>query len=320
MTTCSEAPRAFNPKIPFSRSEARAAGLSEDVLRTSAYHRVFYDCYVCSTITVTPALRARAAVGKVGGGAYASHHTAARLWGIPVPVDGLIHVTARKSDGRTRCRGILTHQPLTTSDRIGVRDSVRVSSPSQVFCELAAAGLGLVDLVVAGDAMLKKKQATLESLSTIVESMTGRGARLAGRALGYLRLGVDSPMESRLRMLLVLAGLPEPTVNVILREVNGEWGRRLDMCLEALKLIIEYDGEQHGGLDHRDADIHRREELERLGYRVISVTAHGIYRDPLTTLCRVRDAIRERGGHAPFRFQPEWRRHFPTRPGTLRQD
>ena len=190
---------------------------------------------------------------------------------------------------------------------------MRVSTPDQIFCELASAGVGLVDLVVAGDAMLKAKLATRESLEKHVKRMRGCGRRVARRALGYVRSGVDSPMESRLRMLLVLAGLPEPEVNYILRRFAGEWGRRFDMWYPELKLIIEYDGTQHGELEQRDSDIHRREELERLGYRLVSVTSRGIYHDPSRTLRSVADAIRERGGYAPNRFQPEWRQHFVAR-------
>ena len=47
--------------------------------------------------------------------------------------------------------------------------------------------------------------------------MEGRGCRLARRAASLAREGVDSPQETRLRLLLVLAGLPEPRVNVIIR-------------------------------------------------------------------------------------------------------
>lgn len=45
-----------------------------------------------------------------------------------------------------------------------------------------------------------------------------------------MRQGVDSPMETRLRMLIVLAGYPEPRVNVIIRHENGDWSTRLDLC------------------------------------------------------------------------------------------
>lgn len=246
----------------------------------------------------------------LGDTGHASHHTAAELWGLPIRPDGLVHVTAAKLSGRTRSRGIFTHQPLSIPGRTAVRHGVRVSVPAQLFCELAAIGYNLVELVVIGDAMLKAELVTRKALNQIVASMSGAGARLARRALGFVRAGVDSAMESRLRMLLVLAGLAEPKVNHILRKFDGSWDRRFDMCYLELKLIIEYDGEQHGELVHRDSDLHRREELERLGYKIVAVTSLGIYRDPGLTLRRVADAIRERGGHAPRRFQPEWRVHF----------
>ena len=41
-------------------------------------------------------------------------------------------------------------------------------------------------------------------------------------------------------MLIVLAGFPEPEVNMIIRHDDGEWSVRLDLCYPHLKLIIEY--------------------------------------------------------------------------------
>jgi hypothetical protein len=148
-------------------------------------------------------------------------------------------------------------------------------------------------------------------LKRVVDGMSGCGVRIARRALGYLRVGVDSPVESRLRMLLVLAGFPEPQVNLILRGFDGEWARRFDLCYLALKLIIEYDGDRHGDLEHRESDNDRREKLERLGYKIVQVTSLGIYRDPAKTLRRVADAMLELGGRPPARWRPEWRQHFP---------
>ncbi len=96
----------------------------------------------------------------------------------------------------------------------------------------------------------------------------------------------------------------------------GDWSRRFDLCYLALKLIVEYDGEQHGALEHRDGYIHRREQLERLGFTLVPVTSLGIYRDPATTLRRVSDALRTSGGPTPGRWRPEWKQHFP---GSARQ-
>jgi hypothetical protein len=126
---------------------------------------------------------------------------------------------------------------------------------------------------------------------------------------------MDSPQESRLRLLLVLAGLPEPTVNLIIRGRDGSWRRRYDLAYQHVRLIIEYDGRQHVE-DSRQwlTDIFRREELDQMRWRLVIVTSEGIYRDPLRTLGRVRDAVLECGATGIRRtFRPQWKLHLPVR-------
>jgi hypothetical protein len=94
-------------------------------------------------------------------------------------------------------------------------DGLRVGTPVQAFLELASS-LDLVELVVLGDSLVKPKHFTPEALLAAAAGWTRNGAARARKAAGFVRPGVDSPKESRLRMLLVLAGLPEPTVNLII--------------------------------------------------------------------------------------------------------
>ena len=61
-----------------------------------------------------------------------------------------------------------------------------------------------------------------EGLRDAALAWHGRGAKLARRAARFVRDGVDSAMETRLRMLLVLAGLPAPEVNFILHHPDRE--------------------------------------------------------------------------------------------------
>ena len=122
-------------------------------------------------------------------------------------------------------------------------------------------------------------------------------------------------METRLRMLMVLAGLPEPVVNHIEYGSNGAWAKRFDLCYPDLLLIIEYDGRQHAEDDRQWArDIERREELDIDGWRLIVVRAAGIYTEPGRTLERIMDAMRDRGARRlPFTLNREWERYFPGR-------
>jgi Protein of unknown function (DUF559) len=144
--------------------------------------------------------------------------------------------------------------------------------------------------------------------------MTWNGTRFALRAVRLMREGVDSLMETRLRLLLVLAGSPEPTVNLIVRGEEGSWRMRFDLCYLDQRLIVEYDGRQHrADAEQWERDVYRREDLDRMGYRLLIVTRRGIYNEPNRTLERVRDALRERSVRVPSRFKNDWRHHFVIR-------
>ena len=299
--------------IPFTRAQARAADISVKSLLSRKFHKVGWDLYVAATTPITTRLRAAALLRLAPSGAYISHHTAAELWGAVAPASSAVHLTVATTGARLTRRGVTSHVRIVPSD-VRTVDGVRVSAPAQVFIELAAAGVGLVDLVVLGDSLVKAGRVTPAEL-VAAASGTDPGCRAARRAAGYVRAGVDSPMESRLRMLLVLAGLPEPQVNYLVRFPNGEWRRRYDLCYPELRLLVEYDGRQHAE-DTRQwqSDIHRREELDTIGWRIIVVVAEGIFVEPLRTLERVRDALRARGVKGLRRnFNPEWKLYFPGR-------
>jgi hypothetical protein len=133
-----------------------------------------------------------------------------------------------------------------------------------------------VDLVVLGDAMLKAELTTIPTLIGAIEAWQGYGTRLAVRAARLMREGVDSPMETRVRLLIVLAGLPEPTVNVIVRGEDGSWRMRFDLCYLEQRLIVEYDGRRHADSPEQwERDIYRREDLDRMDYRLLIVTSLG---------------------------------------------
>ena len=96
--------RAFDPNQPFSRAEARAAGIGLKTLLSSRFHKIFYDCYVSSTVPPTTRLRAKAALEVSPPGTFISHATAARIWGGIVPDTPDVHVTVPgTAASRTGC-------------------------------------------------------------------------------------------------------------------------------------------------------------------------------------------------------------------------
>src|SRR5215211_1625047 len=197
----------FDPRQPFSRAEARAAGLTPEMLLSKRFHKIFWDAYVSRDVPITALLRAKAVIRLVPCGSYISHHTAAELWGAVAPADGATHVTLPSASGRQVRQGVRSHyrkHPAQTTRRKGVL----VSTPEQTFLDLAAIGVGLVDLVVVADGLIKSGHTSTQQLVEATAQWNGRGCRVARRAASLAREGVDSPQETRLRLLLVLAGLP----------------------------------------------------------------------------------------------------------------
>ncbi|HTF40715.1 MAG TPA: DUF559 domain-containing protein [Propionibacteriaceae bacterium] len=260
---------------------------------------------------ITTELRAKAALGISPSGSYVSHFTAAQLWGAAVPNVSDVHVTVPGDAGGTVRRGVKAHAAADGTATTRIR-ALPITTPEQTFLDLAAAGIDLVALVVLGDSLVRACKTSARELVDAANRWRGRGAKQARRAARYVRDGVDSVMESRLRMLLVLAGLPAAQVNFIVRHPDGSWRMRFDLCYPALKLIIEYDGRQHAmNTAQWQRDLKRREELDALGWRLIVVTAEDLYDAPEQVLVRVRAALIERGATGIRRqFKTEWLRYF----------
>lgn len=297
---------------PFRRQDATEAGITPKELRGPRFRRIFHGVYVDAATPPTPRQRAAAALLTYPESAYASHTSAARVYGLAVPAMEAEHVTVVEPKNRRRRPGIVCH--LVKRGRIRTVDGLRVSDHAQLFVELASL-LELVDLVVVGDQMVHRGWLTPEQLTAYCAETTLPAAVHARRAAGYVRERVESPMETRLRMLLVLAGLPEPEINLEIRDVDGRQVRRYDLSYPEIKVIVEYDGRQHAEkVEQWESDLDRREAIDNEGWRILVVVARGIYTCPDQTVERVWRLLKARGlSGLPTRPSDDWRPHFPDR-------
>ena len=107
-------------------------------------------------------------------------------------------------------------------------------------------------------------------------------------------------METRLRLLIVLAGLPEPEVDHRVHDDDGTLLRRYDLSYLPFRLIIEYDGRQHAESDEQWlSDIGRDEALDDEQIRRLVVVSRDIYSTPANTLARITRAMRRAGMPVP---------------------
>jgi hypothetical protein len=171
---------------------------------------------------------------------------------------------------------------------------------------IAASCLNLLDLVTAGDSLIRKRRTTLARLEAAVQGYSGRGVVAARAAVRLVRERVDSPRETWLRLCLVLAGLPMPECNVIIGDDQGPMGR-VDLVYLEYKLIIEYEGDQHRtDRNQWNRDIDRQEDFARDHWTLIRVTSERA-RWPRQVVRGVYKALRANGykGPAPS-FDQRW--------------
>lgn len=107
---------------------------------------------------------------------------------------------------------------------------------------------------------------------------------------------MDSPQEARTRLLVVVAGVPEPEVN---RDVYAEdgsgWLFRPDLRWLGPKVALEYDGLDHVRSERRRRDMTGRETADRHGWRVLVAASADLRTYRRQLVARVEDALHERG-------------------------
>jgi len=294
---------------PFTRADAIAAGISPALLRGPSFRKIFHGVFIHASVPDHPLIRVQAALLIHPSGAFASYASAGRVYDVPLPALPEEHVSVFAEKDRRRRQGVRDHV-VPSGRAVAVVRGIRVSTPEDMFVELSEV-LTLVDLVVVGDNLVRAKRTTPEKL---VARCAGAGPA-AQRAAALVRDNVDSPMETRLRLLLVLAGLPEPKINFKIYRRNGSVLYRFDLSYPDYKILVEYDGQQHRtDLDQWDVDVERQDWFDRNGWMRVPVFSRGIYRRPDKTIERVAAALRSRGAKLPARLSDDWRPHFPVRP------
>ena len=105
----------------------------------------------------------------------------------------------------------------------------------------------------------------MSELSQTLASLAGRpGVDRARRVLRWVVPGTDSMHETRTRLVLVRAGLPQPQVNLEVRCAGQTF--YLDMAYLREKVAVEYDGAGHvGNTKQMAADDRRRLLLQEQG-------------------------------------------------------
>jgi len=272
-------------RTPFTVAEAREAGLCWSDLQTSHWRRTSRGQYASAALPQDTRLTLLAISLRMPASYAFSGLTAAWLLGFDKTLTEPIEVTvSRDVPVRARAGVKLRRAALPESDVI-TRNGLRVTSPMRTVCDLGSR-VDLVESVVAVDMALHAGLVEVSELAShVAEHGGGKGIGRLRRAIGLAEPLAESPMETRLRLLLRRGRLPRPLAQVELFGNNGAFLGRVDLYYPDRKLAIEYDGADHK--DRLDADLRRQNALQNAGYHLLRFTAADL-RNPKVVIAGVR--------------------------------
>lgn len=282
----------------FRGADAISSGLlTRDALRSSAWQRLYRGVYADAELPLDFGLRVAGAALLIPAAAVFSGRTAAYLHGAGelVDVDSPVEVSVPQDVRFGPVAGLRVRRlPLPLGD-VELRRGRRVTTPVRTALDIARAE-SLLEAVPALDVMLFRALVGRRELAeAAIRGRPLRGGRAALRAVELSSPFAESLPESRVRVLLALAGLA-PVPQHTIRDEEGTFVARVDLAFPEQRIAVEYDGAWHGGPGQFAKDRRRLNRLVAAGWTVIHLTAADL-RDPDAVVARVRAALqRPRSG------------------------
>jgi hypothetical protein len=279
-------------KRPFTSTEASEVGVTRGKLRGAGYRRLGAGVYRWVGLQESPQVMLSAVARRLPAGAAFSGHTAAWLHGLDLAPCDPIEVTIPEPTGSGRRAGASVCRAALASDEIVMRRGLPATSALRTAVDLGGRD-PLTEGVVAVDLALHAGLVTIADLHMHVAEHPGaKGVARLRRVMELAEPKSESAMETRLRLLLVLAGLPSPEAQVSIHDDQGRFLGRPDLLYRIQGLAIEYDGGNHR---ERLVDDNRRQNsLIGAGLRLLRFTAADVYGNPDLVAMQVRHALAAR--------------------------
>lgn len=277
---------------PFRRQEGLAAGLTARQVNGSRFRLITKDVHVAAESPLDLPTRCAAFSKAIDIPFVFSHFTAAELYRVPIDADPKTHISVRSAI-EPRMRGLVAHRVLHLGDVWNVR-GFPTTSPGRTFVDLASK-LDLTTLCIAGD-VLGNRSSLAEIDSALEQAVGRRGIRLAREARALLNPAAKSPQETRVRLLLLLAGVPPLAVNEPAIGRDGRPFAEPDLGEHTFLVAIEIEGSHHqSDPDQWRRDIRRDAAYRDNGWFLIKVTKEDIFFRPQWIVDQVVAALRARG-------------------------
>jgi len=218
-----------------------------------------------------------------------SHSTAGLVWGLDLPESVDVsrpHVSRYRPANVPRTKAVRGHRSVVFKGEVvpieEIEETVFASSPARVWLELAST-LSVEELIEFGDHLVRHPRKRFEGRDTPHATIAEMrrflgwhpritGAAKAAAALSRIRVGADSVMETRLRLALIDAGLPEPALQVQLTP-DDRASPVADLGYRGPRIAIDYDGSTHLTATQQTKDIRRDRLWVAAGWRHVTANA-----------------------------------------------
>lgn len=282
----------------FSNVQARAAGVSQDVLdnRKASGEIVSPTRAVYVLAGTTPSYEQRLMVACLGGGpgTYVSHRSAGQVWELLDLDDPPVEVTTpRWRSARLDAAGILQHRPLDlTPGQVTVRRSLPITNPLRTMIDLC----GVVDIEVAQEALdagIGTKLFTVEAVDRMRRRLAKPGRTGTGKTKELLDAQVirdvnRSVLEATMSRAWTKGGLPPFSFQHNVRTPEGRFVARVDFAIPELKIAIEVKGwRRHSSPVAVDADDRRTNRLSALGWTTLEFSWWRVKHEPEQVLAEI---------------------------------
>jgi hypothetical protein len=269
------------------RGEISARRLQRD------YRAVYRNVYLSKHATLTALTRARAAWLWSGGDTTLTGLSAAAMLGTRW-LDAGEPAELRRAN-RHAPPGIMVRSYDLDTRETFVHNGIRITTPERTAFDIGRS-MSVNRSIPILDALSHATNFKIENVVSLAVASPGcRGIRRLRSVLKLVDGGAESPQESRVRLLLVAAGLPPPETQIEFTDEFGMARIRVDMGWREWRVAVEYDGVQHWDDRYqRSWDIDRIAMLEAMGWAVVRISAEMLSR-PEIIIERVRSKLRAAG-------------------------
>src|SRR6202521_3472662 len=214
---------------PFSVADAHRSGLTWKRLQTHSWTRLSRGQYAWTGLAKDASLVLRAVAQRMPPGYSFSGRTAGWILGLDMaPCDPVEVTVERNAPVRARAGIRLRRASLPESEVIACR-GFRVTVAIRTVRDLGS-DRDLAESVVALDMALRAGLVESTDLAAYVQNHSGdKGIQRLRRAARLADPRSESPMESRLRIAMIKARLPQPRVQAELHDANGQFVGRADL-------------------------------------------------------------------------------------------